>query len=32
MIVDVERAKDEKLEVAAKRLARMLKKYVAARR
>ena len=32
MIVDVERAKDEKLEVAAKRLARKLKKYVAARR
>ena len=31
-IVDVERAKDEKLEVAAKRLARKLKEYLAARR
>ena len=32
IIVDVERAKDEKLEVAAKRFARMLKEYLAARR
>jgi hypothetical protein len=31
-IVDVERTKDEKLEVAAKRLARKLKEYMAARR
>ncbi|KAH9988633.1 hypothetical protein BJV77DRAFT_1160935 [Russula vinacea] len=31
-IVDVERAKDEKLEVAAKRLARKLKEYLAVRR
>jgi len=31
-IVDVERTKDEKLEVAAKRLARKLKEYLAARR
>jgi hypothetical protein len=31
-IVDVERVKDEKLEVAAKRLARKLKEYLAARR
>jgi hypothetical protein len=31
-IVDVERTKDEKLEVAAKRLARRLKEYLAARR
>ncbi|KAH9988649.1 hypothetical protein BJV77DRAFT_1160872 [Russula vinacea] len=31
-IVDVERAKDEKLEVAAKRLARKLREYFAARR
>ena len=31
-IVDVNRAKDEKLEVATKRLARKLKGYLAARR
>jgi hypothetical protein len=31
-IVDVERTKDEKLEVAAKRLARKLREYMAARR
>jgi hypothetical protein len=31
-MVDVERTKDEKLEVAAKRLARKLKDYLAARR
>jgi hypothetical protein len=31
-IVDVERTKDEKLEVAAKRLARKLKEYLATRR
>ena len=31
-IVDVERTKDEKLEVAAKRLARRLKEFLAARR
>ncbi len=31
-IVDVERTKDERLEVAAKRLSRKLKEYMAARR